>query len=69
MAKEVVRRYTITVADGQEGSDDRPSVGPSYKSVYSADLPAPPDNVQTCWDVFRCSKLDDLLSIFFSSLL
>lgn len=56
---KVEERYIVKVAEGEKGSEDVPSVGPTYKSIYSDSLPLPPENVQSCWDVFRYSEFSD----------
>ncbi|CAM6085910.1 unnamed protein product [Calypogeia fissa] len=50
---KAIESYIIKVAEGKEGRDGVPSIGPTYKSIYSKDLPPAPANIQTCWDMFR----------------
>ncbi|XP_027340049.1 long chain acyl-CoA synthetase 4-like [Abrus precatorius] len=48
------KRFIVEVEKAREGTDDKPSIGPVYRSLFATD-PLPPhiQGLDTCWDVFR----------------
>ncbi|WOL02121.1 long chain acyl-CoA synthetase 4 [Canna indica] len=49
-------KYLVEVEKGKDGEGGRPSVGPTYRSVWAKDgFPSPAPGMETCWDVFRMS--------------
>ncbi|OWM72162.1 long chain acyl-CoA synthetase 4 [Punica granatum] len=50
------RKYLIEVEKAKEAADGRPSRGPAYRSSFAKDgFPAPPEGMESCWDIFRMS--------------
>ncbi|ONK69932.1 uncharacterized protein A4U43_C05F28360 [Asparagus officinalis] len=49
-------KYLVEVEKGAQGSDGRPSVGPTYRSIFAKDgFPPPIPGLESCWDIFRLS--------------
>ncbi|XP_078428224.1 long chain acyl-CoA synthetase 4-like [Wolffia australiana] len=49
-------KYLVEVENGIPASGDRPSAGPTYRSIFAKDgFPEPEAGVDTCWDLFRTS--------------
>ncbi|CAA6672925.1 unnamed protein product [Spirodela intermedia] len=49
-------KYLVEVEKGLPAAGGRPSVGPTYRSLFAEDgFPAPEEGVETCWDIFRTS--------------
>ena len=47
-------KYLVEVEKGLQAADGRPSVGPTYRSVFAKDgFPEPVEGIETCWDSFR----------------
>ncbi|ONK59639.1 uncharacterized protein A4U43_C08F8690 [Asparagus officinalis] len=47
-------KYLVEVEKGAQGSDGRPSVGPTYRSIFAKDgYPPPIPDLESCWDIFR----------------
>ncbi|WJX54821.1 Long chain acyl-CoA synthetase 4 [Trifolium repens] len=50
------KRFIIEVEKAKEATEDRPSRGPAYRSIFAKDgFPAPIQGLDSCWDVFRLS--------------
>ncbi|CAK9143170.1 unnamed protein product [Ilex paraguariensis] len=50
------KRYIIEIEPAKEAKDEKPSIGPVYRSVFAKDgFPPPIDGVESCWDIFRMS--------------
>ncbi|KAK2425887.1 long chain acyl-CoA synthetase [Trifolium repens] len=50
------KRFIIEVEKAKEATQDRPSRGPAYRSIFAKDgFPAPIQGLDSCWDVFRLS--------------
>jgi hypothetical protein len=48
------KRFIIEVEKAKEATEDRPSRGPAYRSIFAKDgFPAPIQGLDSCWDVFR----------------
>uniref|UniRef100_A0A0C9RQP3 Long-chain-fatty-acid--CoA ligase n=1 Tax=Wollemia nobilis TaxID=56998 RepID=A0A0C9RQP3_9CONI len=48
------KKYIVEVERSKEARDDRPSVGPVYRSAFAKDgFPEPQPGVESCWDIFR----------------
>ncbi|XP_047152549.1 long chain acyl-CoA synthetase 4-like [Vigna umbellata] len=46
----------VEVEKAKEGTEERPSMGPVYRSVFCNDPTPPPiQGLDTCWDIFRMS--------------
>ncbi|KAG2410863.1 Long chain acyl-CoA synthetase [Vigna angularis] len=46
----------VEVEKAKEGTEERPSMGPVYRSVFCNDPTPPPiQGLHTCWDIFRMS--------------
>ncbi|XP_028774783.1 long chain acyl-CoA synthetase 4-like [Neltuma alba] len=49
-------RYVVEVEKAKEATEERPSVGPVYRSLFAKDgFPPPIEGLESCWDVFRTS--------------
>ncbi|KAL2893220.1 Long chain acyl-CoA synthetase 4 [Bienertia sinuspersici] len=49
-------KYVVEVESGKEATDEKPSVGPVYRSVTAKDgFPPLLSGMETCWDIFRMS--------------
>ncbi|KAM3331415.1 hypothetical protein ACQJBY_027418 [Aegilops geniculata] len=47
-------QHVVKVEEGRPAADDRPSVGPTYRSAFARDgFPAPVDGLDSCYDIFR----------------
>lgn len=47
-------KYLIEVEKGIPASDEQPSVGPTYRSIFAKDgFPPPIEGLDSCWDIFR----------------
>ncbi|XP_010521091.1 PREDICTED: long chain acyl-CoA synthetase 4-like [Tarenaya hassleriana] len=50
------KKFIFEVEEGKASSDGRPSVGPTYRSVFAeGGFPEPIEGMESCWDVFRMS--------------
>ncbi|GMJ15056.1 long-chain acyl-CoA synthetase 4 [Hibiscus trionum] len=50
------KSYIIQVEEGKAATDERPSVGPVYRSRFAENgFPAPITGMDSCWDIFRMS--------------
>jgi hypothetical protein len=66
------KRFIIEVEKAKEATEDRPSRGPAYRSIFAKDgFPAPIQGLDSCWDVFRLvyhslliSMLRNILNLF-----
>ncbi|KAK8692855.1 hypothetical protein V6N13_070460 [Hibiscus sabdariffa] len=48
--------YIIQVEEGKAAADEKPSVGPVYRSRFAENgFPAPVSGMDSCWDIFRIS--------------
>jgi len=48
------KRFIVEVEKGTEATEERPSIGPVYRSVFCNDpIPPPIQGLETCWDIFR----------------
>jgi len=59
------KRLIVEVEKAKEGTEEKPSMGPVYRSVFCND-PTPPaiQGLDTCWDIFRYTQIP--LQLFFS---
>lgn len=49
-----MERYIFKVEDGERATEDAPSKGPVYRSIYAKDgFPPLPAGLATCWDLFE----------------
>ncbi|KAH1080324.1 hypothetical protein J1N35_020085 [Gossypium stocksii] len=54
MAEE--KNFIIKVEEGKAATDERPSIGPVYRSCFAENgFPAPIPGMESCWDIFRMS--------------
>ncbi|KAF6140856.1 hypothetical protein GIB67_042269 [Kingdonia uniflora] len=50
------KKFIFEIEKAKESTNDRPSVGPVYRSVFAKDgFPPPVQGTESCWDVFRIS--------------
>jgi len=48
------KRYIIEVEKAKEATEEKPSRGPAYRSIFAKDgFPPPIPGLDSCWDVFR----------------
>ncbi|KAF1862179.1 hypothetical protein Lal_00026703 [Lupinus albus] len=51
MAQE---RLIVEIEKGKEANEGRPSMGPTYRSIFATDAsPSPVEGLDSCWDIFR----------------
>jgi long-chain acyl-CoA synthetase len=51
---EEKKSFIVEVEKAREAKDDRPSMGPVYRSCFSNDSSPPSiEGLDSCWDVFR----------------
>ena len=47
--------YTVKVEEARPATEQKPSAGPVYRSIYAKDgLLELPEGLQSPWDFFRC---------------
>lgn len=48
------KRFIIEVEKAKEATEDKPSRGPAYRSIFAKNgFPPPIPGLDSCWDVFR----------------